>query len=97
MDRVERRQMKRQTCKEGNEALIVFGSAPRDLSLVFITSAKSQKGSNLYVCFLQAHFLPPDISFFLRFGVGLRSAAQSDLIPKGTVHCEIRNKQYIVI
>lgn len=61
-DRAERRQMKLQIYKEGNEALIVFGSAPSNLSLAFITSAKSQRGSNCYVCFLRAHFLYPDTS-----------------------------------
>lgn len=53
--------------EEGNEALISFGSAPNNLSLVFITSLKSQRGSNLNVCFLQTHFLYPDISSFLFF------------------------------
>lgn len=55
--------------EEGNEALISFGSAPNNLSLVFITSLKSQRGSNLNVCFLQTHFLYPDISSFLFFSL----------------------------
>lgn len=33
--------------EEGNEALILFGSVPNNLSLAIITSLKSQRGSNL--------------------------------------------------
>lgn len=79
--------------EEGNEALISFGSAPNNLSLVFITSLKSQRGSNLNVCFPQTHFLYPDISsflFFLLFSsrVRLRSAGPLTLA-EGSAHSDV--------
>lgn len=76
--------------QEGNEALISFGSAPNNLSLVFITSLKSQRGSSLNVCFLQTHFLYPDISSFLFF---LFFSSQSQTVQcrlaEGSAHSDV--------
>lgn len=77
--------------EEGNEALISFGSAPNNLSLVFITSLKSQRGSNLNVCFLQTHFLYPDVSsFFSSFLLRVRLCSAGPLtLGEGSAHPDV--------